>query len=256
MASVIQRHGPCSAVVRWVVLRAGAAVVLALVAGCGRIDFTSLDDADTPPLVTCASPKVWHADFSSDPTTRDDNGDSILDWDIRGGAAFNSFELSNGQWTTTGGDALDSQPKQNFATPVRITGVVHDTDPGTSTGALFWVNAGYGTGTFMPVFAAIHRDSNGTQTVSLNTCVSTPCPVGQDTYVVLARKAGFPDDFVRVVFEVDPVAGLAQLLSPFRSPVVKPNRLPVTNDDRWATATSLGNGTAAIFDDLLVEVCP
>lgn len=70
-------------------------------AGCSfQLDPAGLDDVvDARPDVgdPCPAPKVWEADFSSDPELLDINGDSIPDWDFRNGEA-RAGTLGNGLW--------------------------------------------------------------------------------------------------------------------------------------------------------------
>src|SRR4051812_44567873 len=87
-------------------------------------------DADAPPPMIDAPTdapgecggKRWVADFSSDPTVLDVDGDQIPDWIYRGGGAFPTNQLANGAWHIPMATLppLDTRPVYDFATKTII----------------------------------------------------------------------------------------------------------------------------------------
>lgn len=94
-------------------------------AGSVRVQLTSNASADgfTPACETrfLLSPEVltrfWHADFDTDPTLSDLDGDGMADWSSPV-AGFDSSELANGVWSI--GDLCEAVPAGQFSGVVTV----------------------------------------------------------------------------------------------------------------------------------------
>ncbi|HEY5923874.1 MAG TPA: hypothetical protein VIV11_19480, partial [Kofleriaceae bacterium] len=89
----------------------GAVADMMLGDGTGT-DGTSGDGPPTDASGLCGG-KVWFADFSGDPTTYNNNGDSVNDFRARNGT-FPTSQLMSGEWRvpSAGITPLDMQPFQ------------------------------------------------------------------------------------------------------------------------------------------------
>jgi hypothetical protein len=256
-----------------------ALALLALVAGCGFHigsgapsdgatvdsvvgDVNTQDDAlvDAPTDVSinpsnCLTPKVWEADFSTDPRTLDVNGDTTFDWGIRSaaGAAQLPGTLSGGIWTVPAPPivSLDTQPKQNFATRTKIT--LRMRHVGTSTnddqfGAVFWINVGYGDTDFAPIYLALTH-IGATQQLVLYTKDGTQAPIELD------RRDNLTTAMQEILLIVDPGTHLVSLTAGIATTVHTFTEIPANaNDDRWASLVAWSSSVE--FDRVRVEVCP
>lgn len=209
----------------------------------------AVGDAGASPDAATCNGKVWLADFATDPTTTDANGDGVDDWALRDGTPFPTTQLAGGVWhVPAAGKPLDTQPKQPFTTRTLVHVRMRATAATAGHGAVFWVNVGYrgSDDTFAPLFVAANL-VGATQDVSLWTKVAgveTLLPGGQ---VVAAT------DFADVTLDIDPTNLTASVDGGAAVQLVRQPTGP-SSHDAWATVIAFG--AASDFDLVRVEVCP
>ena len=128
------------------------------VTGTGRTAETIAQTLNQPVLYL----GYWEADFSSDPTALDTNGDGAGDWVVHGGGTFSTSSLSGGVWIP-GGVALDTSPACSFAATTVVDLRMRSTAAGAS--AVFLINADRSGGLCVPLAAALRLEPEGTQTL-------------------------------------------------------------------------------------------
>ena len=200
-------------------------------------------------LPTCGG-KVWLADFSSDPTLLDLNGDGVPDWAMRDGSLFPVSQLTDGIWSVpAGSQPLDSQPKQTFTTRTLVHGRMRGKTVNSVNGAQFWINVDYdGSGMFAPLFVEAILQADNTQTLT----VWTKMP--PSTELQLTQVTGLTTDFLDFDLDINPATPSVQFTGGGVSTDLTLMRLASTATDQWATVTA--SSQAADFDYLRVEVCP
>jgi hypothetical protein len=200
--------------------------------------------------------KLWHADFSADPTTFDRNGDNVNDFAARGGGPLPGV-ITAGVWTVTANPMpLDTQPKQPFTTRVVVDVTMANLDPGiASPGALhtvFWINTGYTAGRFAPLFIDVARDS----ATALSQTITVYDKSDANTQVQLDAFSVDDDNLHHFHIDIDP-PNLSYDLKLDGDDLGNNTYagFPVGgNTDQWATVGA--NGGTSVFDDFQVEVCP
>ena len=128
------------------------------VANVGRTADTIAQALNQPALYL----GMWEADFSSDPTALDVNGDGAGDWVVHGGGTFPGSSLYGGAWHTSG-TALDTSPACNFAAATIVDLRMRSTAVGAS--AVFLINADRSGSLCAPLTAALRLEADGTQTL-------------------------------------------------------------------------------------------
>jgi hypothetical protein len=170
----------------------------------------------------------WRADFSSNPTTSDTNGDSANDWTVAGGGSFDTSTLIAGVWLATG--ALETRPLSDFTTTTIVEARCRNTTTG-GNGAVTRINADRQGGLYGPLLVYVKREADGTQTVAL---------VGKMSDVankLLFKQSKFSTDFVRFRLTILPQHNVVNLeindedQGTFTYPVYAPS----TASDRYAT---------------------
>lgn len=145
----------------------------------------------------------WSADFGSDPTAQDLNGDGEPDWVNRGGAAFPTGELGTADgrtvWQSGSFSAvLDTNPPEiigDAQSIVRARATVASADPGNGT--VFWLNFDKTETDMAAVYFAISATDAGTQRVTFFD------KLGADP-VQRSQAADLPGgDFLRVETDYD-----------------------------------------------------
>jgi len=191
--------------------------------------------------------RSWAADFSTDPTTLDVDGDSVADWTIRTGDPFPASELVGGQWVTPPSPALDTRPRVDFRGPTRVDIRMAATDS-TGNGATFWINVDYQIDSFAPIWVTL-LITGGDQTLVLH-----GKQVGNDD-IALVTITGVPAGLQDVHLEIDPVAStVAGSVGTTTIGPVTFDRLPRNgNDDRFGTV--IAYNTSAEFDSVRIETC-
>ncbi len=236
-------------------------VVVVPALGCNAIigahDFPVPPDAASDAVIGDASAAscggtVWRADFSTDPTLLDDNGDGKPDWTSRGGGAFPTMQLVGGVWRSPSTAVpLDTNPVQDFTTRTLVHARMRGTDSdGGLLGAVAWVNVGYDAmGSYAPVFVDIRLGTDGAQTVSLHT------KNAGGAVVTLAAQHVPTQELLDVTLDIDPANLRVTFASSAFEGVYDLARLP-PNSTREGFASVLGYDTSAEIDDIAIEVCP
>lgn len=114
----------------------------------------------------------WSADFASDPTQQDLNGDGTPDWVNRGGAAFPTAQLGTvdgrSVWQSGSFSAVvDTNPPElvgDAQSIVRARATEASTDPGN--GVVFWLNFDKTETDMAAVYFSISATDTGTQRVT------------------------------------------------------------------------------------------
>ncbi len=208
------------------------------------------------PALPCVAPFIWRADFSSDPTAQDENGDAQPDWVIRGGQPFDMSEVLGGVWRSTSPKAFDTFPPTNFSGRTQARVRMRDTNrtaaasfaPAGYGGALMWLNLDYRGTDYLAVYASISALDGVTRELGAYALLTSPAqllagpyPVGDDAFVV-------------VELDVDPETGTVVLWADGVSvPAAMPSRITQENSDQFATIIS-PQGTAE-FDEFWVATC-
>jgi hypothetical protein len=217
-------------------------------------------DADPAPDAAVALPcqvdRQWQADFSSDPTQQDLDGDGLGDWVIRGGSPFPTAELQAGLWRSASGLALDTYPKLNFTAPTHVMVRMRHTGTPSSPvkasgfeGAVFWINVDYASDGLQALYASVVRTTDTTQVVRV---------FGKTTNSNTVQILGPRDvgaDFVQLELTVDPAADTVSAVVDGTSlgSTTLPRQTPLNNDDRFATL--IAPSTQGEFDEVRVIHC-
>jgi hypothetical protein len=207
-----------------------------------------------PPL-DCVSTITWEADFSTDPTALDANGDGTPDWIMRDRAPFEVNELQNGVWRAPISRALDTNPPMNYLASIQVTVLMKDLNPPDTpqlyfgyAGALFWINYGYTAEGLIPVFASTVRSDETQQALGL---------YGKDANAINELGAPYPvpaSEFVLFEMFVDAVAGTASYwVDAVSMGTVTPTRAVLNNSDMFATLIAPSGN--AEFDYVRVATC-
>jgi type II secretory pathway pseudopilin PulG len=209
-------------------------------AAVGREVETSVQTLNQPPLLV----GLWEADFSTDPTRLDVNGDGAGDWGVHGGGALNVSTLYGGAWHTSGA-ALDTSPACDFArltiAEVRMRGTLADAS------AVFTINANRSGSVCVPLTAALQLRPWGTQTLT----VSRKKSDGNTESLITVRglPAGFCD--VRLLIYPD-LNSVSVTVNGSLIGTYGYGAPATTTSDRFATLYATG-GTAE-FDSVRIRV--
>jgi hypothetical protein len=114
----------------------------------------NLPDAD--PNLPDANPDclVWQADFTSDPTMLELNGDAQPDWVEGDGNSFSTNERSGGLCTPPFySDVLDTNPKPDFKERTILTGNLRSTEVSNQRVTVFLISLDYTVADFAPILS-------------------------------------------------------------------------------------------------------
>jgi hypothetical protein len=125
-----------------------------------RID-TSIPLRNSPELLA----NYWRTDFDRNPATTNTNGDTSSDWAVTGGGNFDTTKLANGIWTATG--ALETRPLSDFTTTTTVEARCRNTSVG-GNGTTVAIYADRQSGLYGPILVYLQKQSDGTQTLTLN----------------------------------------------------------------------------------------
>jgi hypothetical protein len=216
-------------------------------------------DAAIAPVGSACGGKLWHADFSVDPTTIDLNDDGVYDFATRDGSPL-AGTLGSDIWTVPANSAaLDTRPAQPFTTRVVVdvdmTNIVPTTDA-SQLSTVFWINTAYTQTTFAPLFIDIRRDAAESQSQTWTAYNK----VGSNAIQSSVDAGSYGDvDFHHFHIDIDP----SNPSAPTYHLTVDTNDRGIksystiprdSNGDQWATLDALGGSSA--FHDFQVEVCP
>lgn len=169
-----------------------------------RID-SSIPLRNTPELLA----GYWRTDFDRNPATTNINGDTSSDWAVTGGGTFDTTKLLNpntslpdGIWRATG--AIETRPLNNFTTTTTVEARFRNTSVG-GNGAVMAIYADRQNSTYGPILVYLQKQSDGSQTLTLNGRTS-------DTVTKsLFSRTGLSSGFVRVRLTIVPANDLINL---------------------------------------------
>jgi hypothetical protein len=197
-------------------LRSGA---LAL----SRID-ANIPLRNTPELLAAR----WRADFNSNPTFANANGDTVTDWAYTGSGSFDPATLVSGVWYTAG--ALETRPLNDFTSPVFIDVRCRNTSVG-GNGAVVRINADRQGGQYAPIMVYVQRQSDGSQTLTLLGKTSDAATKQ------LCTRTRLPDGFIRFSLTILPQNNVVNLTvnDEDQGTYTYPTYAPSTASDRYFT---------------------
>ncbi|MCX5654444.1 MAG: type II secretion system protein [Planctomycetota bacterium] len=163
------------------------------VTGVGRTAETIAQTLNQPVLYL----GYWEADFSSNPTTLDANGDGAGDWVVHGGGTFPTSGLSGGVWQTTTA-AIDTSPACDFAAATVVDLRMRSAAAGAS--AVFLINSDHVGTVCVPLTATLKLEAEGTQTLTVSRKKS------DGTFESLITASGLPSAFVDLRLVIDTAA--------------------------------------------------
>jgi len=199
---------------------------------------TSAQTLNCPELLS----EMWEADFSEDPTL-DLNGDDEEDWLVRGGALFDTSELSGGVWEFKN-EELDTKPSCAFDELTTAEVRFRSTSVGSS--AVLWCNVDFAGGNFMPVISNVELMGDGTQMLNVT--------AGWPTQTVCANVTGLPSDFVTLRLLIDPTLNTVNVKVnglDYGTTIYSP--YPPSSDPQSATLTSWGSSVVEV-DSISIRV--
>ncbi|MBI1367687.1 MAG: prepilin-type N-terminal cleavage/methylation domain-containing protein [Planctomycetes bacterium] len=168
------------------------AVSFTLVSG---VNSTRIDSAvallNTPQIVSA----MWDLDFSYKPTAIDLDANGAGDWVRSDGGAFNAGSLASGVWYAD--STLNTYPSNDLTQITTIDVRYRNTSIGGS-GAVVAVNGDFSGSNGVALTAALAKQSNNTQTFTLNFKYSST------TTRTLVSIPGLPTDFVHLRLILDP----------------------------------------------------
>jgi hypothetical protein len=205
-----------------------------------RID-ASVPVTNTPEVLS----SYWRTDFDRNPTTTNGNGDASADWGLAGGANFDTATLINGVWFANG--ALETRPLHDFTQTTIVEARLRNSSVG-GNGAVIRINADRQGGQYAPILVYLQRQSDLTQTLSLNG--KTSDAVTKQLFSVSRLSS----DFIRVRLTILPqhnVVGLA-INGEDQGAFTYPTYTPSSTTDRFLTL--YGDTSQAEFDYVDVRV--
>ena len=204
-----------------------------------RLD-TNIHTLNTPELLTA----FWQLDFSANPTTLDLTRDGTADWVRRDGQAFNMASLAGGVWQAD--STLDTRPLNDFTGITTANVRFRNTTVG-GNGAVFWINADWSGGTFIPLFAYLQLQADGTQTLTVY------CKQDSTTAVSLVSLAGLPSGFVNLRLVIDPGYDTVNIkVNDANAGTFTYTPFAQSNSDRFATVQA--SGSSAEFDSVSIRI--
>jgi hypothetical protein len=181
----------------------------------------------------------WRTDFDSNPATTDANSDSTADWAVTGGGNFDTTMLVNGIWTATG--AIETRPLSDFATTTTVEVRCRNTSVG-GNGAVVLINADRLGGTYAPLLVYVQKQSDGSQTLTLNGRTS-------DTATKqLYSRSKLSSGFVRFRLTILPTSNVVnvQINDEDQGTFTYPTYAPVSTTDRYVKLNA--DTSSAEFD--------
>jgi hypothetical protein len=189
----------------------------------------------------------WRTDFDRNPTTTNGNGDTVADWAVTGNGTFDDARLVNGVWIAAG--ALETRPLADFTTTTTVEVRCRNTSVG-GNGAVVRINADRQGGTYAPILVYVQRQSDGTQTLTLNGKTSDAA-----TKKLFTRTA-LPSGFVRYQLAILPNNNLVNLHinGEDQGTYTYPTYAPATTTDRYLTLYTDTSTTEFDYVDVRVGV--
>jgi hypothetical protein len=209
-------------------------------------DSDSSDDDDSGPVGPMCDGKLWRATMDVDPTTLDDNGDSIQDWEFNAGA-FPADQLMDGVWHAAPGAYVRTLPDDPLATRVIVQMRMRSTTA-SNRGALFWANLGQEDDSVTRLWLDLAMNAEGSQVALVGGYSAGDMPE------LLLEVPDLGAGFVDVVLDADPVTSTA---------IVTINgvdhgmlELPSYDGSNPQAAAVGALEASAEIDDVQFELCP
>jgi hypothetical protein len=196
----------------------------------------------------CNSPELltsyWRADFGSNPTSSNFNGDAVSDWAFTGGS-FSAATLINGVWHANG--SLETRPLNNFTTNTIVEASCRNTTVG-GNGAVLAINADRQGGQYAPLMVYVQRQSDGSQTLTLYGKTS------DSATKLLCSRSKLPNGFVRFRLTIVPQNNVVNLAinDEDQGTFVYSTYAPSTSTDAYVSISQ--NTSLAEFDYVDVRV--
>lgn len=249
-------------------MRACFAVLgLALAGGCSEVDVAflaagasggsasssasgSVSGAEPEvPLPSCDPARSWVADFMTDPTQDDLDGDGMADFIVRGdpGASLDPETLQDGLWLAPPNLELDTQPLYDFSTRTIIRARMM---AASDASVQVWINFDPDADTLASVYVDQPFASTNRQNVALYT---KPSELDRER---LENVRGLEHRLIESVMEIDPEQGEVSLwvegqhegtYAYLRRPI------PERGADRFATVVA--RDQAAQVDSIRIDSC-
>jgi hypothetical protein len=206
----------------------------------GRID-ASVPLINSPELLSA----YWRTDFDRNPTTTNGNGDSVADWALASGGSFDTATLASGVWYASG--ALETRPLHDFTQNTVVDVRCRNSTVG-GNGSVVRINADRQGGLYAPILIYLQRQSDGTQTLSLNGKTSD---AATKQLFSCTRLSG---EFVRVRLIIVPQYDVVNIAinDEDQGTYSYPTYAPATSTDRYLTL--YGDTSQAEFDYVDVRV--
>jgi len=169
----------------------------------------------------------WRADFNSNPTTTNGNGDNVADW-VQTAGTFDPLTLVSGLWRT--GSTIETRPLCDFATVTTIDVRCQNTTPG-GNGAVLRINADRQSGQYAPLLVYVQLQADGSQTLTLNGKSSD----ANTTQIFTRRRLS--SDPIRYQLTILPQSDVVSLRinDEFQGAFIYPTYAPSTNSNRFVT---------------------
>jgi hypothetical protein len=200
----------------------------------GRID-ASVPLINAPELLSA----YWRTDFDRNPTTTNGNGDSVADWTLAGGGSFDTATLISGVWYANG--AIETRPLHDFTQTTIVDVSCRNSSTG-GNGAVVRINADRQGGLYAPLLVYLQRQSDGSQTLTLNGKTSDAATKQ------LFSRTRLSDGFVRVRLIIVPQYDVVNIAinDEDQGTYTYPTYAPATSTDRYLTL--YGDTSQAEFD--------
>ena len=191
-----------------------------------RID-ASIPLRNSPELLAT----YWRTDFDRDPTTTNGNGDTVSDWAVTGGGAFDTTKLAGGIWTATG--ALETRPLADFTTTTTVEARCHNTSVG-GKGTTIAIYADRQNSLYGPIVVYLQKQSDGSQTLILNGKTS------DTVFKQLFTRSKLSSGFIRVRVTIVPQSDIVnlQINDEDQGTFTYPRYAPSSTSDRYLQITS------------------
>jgi hypothetical protein len=180
--------------------------------------------ANLPELLS----SYWRADFNTDPTVTNANGDAVADWAYSGSGSFNAAGLVGGVWLASG--ALESRPLSDFTATTIVEARCRNTTVG-GNGAVVRIHADRQGGQYAPLLAYLQRQADGSHSFTLNGRTS------DFSIKQLFTRAKLPAGFIRFKLTILPQSNVVNLTinDEDQGTFTYPTYAPSSNTDRYVT---------------------
>jgi hypothetical protein len=206
---------------------------------------SAVDDDEGGGGPTCGG-IVWRAEMDVDPTTLEENGDGLPDFEFNGGA-FPQDGLADGIWAAAPDTYIRTVPDDPLANRVIVALSMRTTAVG-ERGALFWANLGQEDDSVTRLWMDVAKTAEGGQVALIGGYSA------QDVPEVLLMVEDLGEGFIDVMFDADPDSGEVAVLVAGEDHGTL--QLPSYNGSNPQAAAIGALEAAAEIDYVEVESCP